>query len=52
MTDQKVKQLPLDHNNPDVNLMSAITSKGGIRNKKIIAYLEKWVYPDLKIALQ
>ena len=31
--------------------MSAITAKGGIRNKKVIAYLEKHVYPDLKIAL-
>ncbi len=32
-------------------MMTAISSKGGIRNKKAIAYLEKCVYPDLKIAL-
>ena len=31
--------------------MSAITSKGGIRNKKIIAVLEKYVYPDTRSAL-
>jgi hypothetical protein len=37
--------------NADIDIMSALTSKGGIRNKKVIAYLEKCVYPDMKIAL-
>ncbi len=29
----------------DIKSMTVITSKGGIRNKKLIAYYEKTVYP-------
>jgi hypothetical protein len=31
-----------------MDIMTAITVKGGIRNKKVIAYLDKFIYPDLK----
>ena len=31
--------------------MTTITTKGGIRNKKTIAVLEKFVYPDVRQAL-
>ena len=36
---------------PDAALMTALTAKGGIRNKKIVAYFEQQLYPDLKLAL-
>lgn len=38
--------------NFEAKVMSAITAKGGIRNKKIINYLEKYLYPDIRVALQ
>jgi hypothetical protein len=39
-------------NHPDVISMQApITTKGGIRNKKVIAVLEKFVYPDVRNAI-
>lgn len=31
--------------------MTAVTNKGGIRNKKVVALLEKQVYPDVRSAL-
>ena len=31
--------------------MSSISCKGGIRNKKVINYFEKYLYPDIKVAL-
>ena len=35
----------------DIQSMTAITSKGGIRNKKVVKYLQKKAYPQLKQAL-
>lgn len=35
----------------DIAMMTKITSKGGIRNKKVIALLENQVYPEVKQAL-
>ena len=32
-------------------MMTKLTSKGGIRNKKVIAILEKQVYPTVRQAL-
>jgi hypothetical protein len=35
----------------DQKAMTAFSAKGGIRNKKVIAYLEKFAYPDIRLGL-
>ena len=32
--------------------MTTMTSKGGVRNKKLIALLEKHVYPNIREGLE